>query len=335
MAIPSEKHKEWAASAIGMDARVMHAKGLHDGSSPWLLDIRNGDRMVEAVLRVADWQRIWGEAIATAAAGLRVAAAHDLPTARLIAADADGSITGEPALLETSFPGSNTPPGPDALYSAGGRLAELHTIRVTPTSDLPLRTHHTPPDNYPGDRRWASRYQHAANSDRAAILDDFCHQHPWARPGKAQAMLTNTKTSPLLQEADNRLSQRTPPKGTHVFLHGDVWLGNMHWNNGRCLGLIDWKSAGVGHPGVDLGAIRMHAAIRYDPTAADAVTAGWEDTIGQSADEIPYWDAIAALYTPAILDGWEADDPVLDASAITARRDEFLQNALDRLDHPA
>ncbi len=331
MAIPSQTHQAWAASAIGADAKVVHAEGLHDGSSPWLLDIQYGNRTVKAVLRVADWQRIWGPAIATAAAGLRVAAAHDLPTARLIASDPDGAITGEPALLETPFPGNNKPPGPDCLYSAGAALAELHAIRADPTPDLPLRSHHIPPDDHPGDRRWANRYQHAANSDRAAILDDFCQQHPWARREQARAMLTNTRTSPLLQQADNRLSQYTPPKGTQVFLHGDVWLGNMHWSNGRCLGLIDWKSAGVGHPGVDLGAIRMHATIRYGPTAAQAVTAGWEDTIGQKAEAIPYWDAIAALYTPAALDDWQADDTAFDP---TARRDDFLRNSLDRLDCP-
>lgn len=332
MAIPSKTHQEWAASVIGADARVVHAEGLHDGSSPWLLSIRDGNQTVNAVLRVADWQRIWGEAIATAAAGLRVAAAHDLPTARLIAADADGTITGEPALLETPFPGNNRPPGPESLYSAGATLAQLHTIRINPAPELPLRSHHTPPDDYPGDRRWAYRYQQAANADRAAILDDFCHQHPWARRERVRAMLTTTRTSPLLQDADDRLSQYTPPKGTQVFLHGDVWRGNMHWS-GRCLGLIDWKSAGVGHPGVDLGALRLHAATRYGPVAAQSVTTGWEDTIGQKAEAIPYWDAIAALYTPAVIEDWQADDTTLGATAMT-RRDAFLQNALDRLDQP-
>lgn len=331
MAVPSQEHQEWAASAIGAGARVVHAEGLHDGASPWLLWIRYGDRTVDAILRVADWQRVWGEAIATAVAGLRVAAAHDLPTARLITADADGTITGQPALLETVFPGCNTPPGHDGLYSAGARLAQLHSIRVDPTPELPLRTHHTPPDNFPDDRRWADRYQRAADSDRAAIIDDFCDEHPWARREQVRAMLTTTRTSSLLQEADDRLSQWTPSAGASVFLHGDAWLGNMHWTNGQCRGLIDWKSAGVGHPGVDLGALRMHATIRYGPTAAHMATAGWEETIGQEAEDIPYWDAIASLYTPAVLDGWQADAE-LDTAGITARRDNFLRNALDRLD---
>ena len=60
-------------------------------------------------------------------------------------------------------------------------------------------------------------------------------------------------TTPLLQQADERVRSHGVPAAASVFLHGDVWGGNMLWEGDRCVALIDWKTAGVGDPGVDLG----------------------------------------------------------------------------------
>ena len=53
-------------------------------------------------------------------------------------------------------------------------------------------------------------------------------------------------------------------------------------------------------------------------------------------DVARWWDAVAALHTPTNLDDWEPcfDDQghEIDWLAKTRRRDEFLREALDRLD---
>lgn len=263
-------------------------QALHEGGSPWRLDIQHGAEIVTAVLRVADWGRIWGVAIAQAAAGLEVAGEHDLPTARLIASDAEGHETGECALLETYCTGNGRPSGPESVYSAGAALAKVHAIRMEPTPRLPLRLHHNPYDDYPAERRSARRSRDA----------------------------THRQSEALLHQAEKLLSDMSPPTGESVFLHGDPWFGNMLWDDHECVGLIDWKACGVGHPGVDLGDLRMQATFSYGPDAADAVTAGWQDTIGRDADAVAYWDAIAALNTPA---------------DYGATRDAFLDAALRRL----
>ena len=82
------------------------------------------------------------------------------------------------------------------------------------------------------------------------------------------------------------------PAVPSVFLHGDVWGGNMPCWGDRCVALIDWKGAGVGDPGVDLNT----------PT----VLHGW----------VP---------------GLAGDGSPLDAAAVTERRDAFLRAALDQL----
>jgi hypothetical protein len=99
------------------------------------------------------------------------------------------------------------------------------------------------------------------------------------------------------------------------------------------LALIDWKDAGAGNPGVDVGGFRFQMALTYgvDP---GPVLEGWEREAGVRATDVAYWDAVAALNTPTVLDGWPGYDDQgrpLDTAAVTKRRDAFLRAALDRL----
>jgi aminoglycoside phosphotransferase (APT) family kinase protein len=51
------------------------------------------------------------------------------------------------------------------------------------------------------------------------------------------------------------------------------------------VGLVDWDAAGVGHPGIDLGTLRLDAAILFGLPAADEVLEGW----GQAARPPTPW----------------------------------------------
>jgi hypothetical protein len=78
--------------------------------------------------------------------------------------------------------------------------------------------------------------------------------------------------------------------------------------------LIDWKTAGVGNPGVDLGELRKQVAISYGEKVPVYVLEGWERASGVRAENVPYWDATAALNTPT-----ESESPTAER-----RRDAFL-----------
>ena len=118
-----------------------------------------------------------------------------------------------------------------------------------------------------------------------------------------------------------------------MLVHGDLWQGNTLWSGERCVGLVDWDAAGVGHPGIDLGTLRLDAAILFGLPAAAEVLEGWRQATGQAADAMAYWDLVAALTTPTDLAQWlpvahdhgRAD---LDAAILNSRRDAFLHSAL-------
>lgn len=337
---PSDSVLRWAARAVGADARVVAVQALHAGrTGPWRLRIAHGGGTSEAVLRVPVPGWIGEKLIATGAAALLLAEAHGLAAPRLIASDLDGRATsGVPATLETALPGSSASPprvSVERLRAAGAALARVHAIPLVPRPDLPRRTRPTQVDDHALERRWATLYRASAERERPAVVAALA-ELSGGNADRALDVVTHTHSTPLLQLADDRLRAIARPEKATVFVHGDIWAGNMLWDGDTCVALIDWKTAGAGHPGVDLGNLRMKMAVQYGPEAPAHVLDGWQRERGREALHVPYWDAVAALQTPADWDGWEPgfdeQGNPLAAPALTARRDAFLRAALDRLE---
>ena len=337
--MPSESVLSWAAEAVGAGARVVAAKVLHEGrTGPWMLQIDHAGGTSDVVLRsvVPGW--IGEAAIATGAAALLVAEEHGLAAPRLIASDLDGRATGVVATLETALPGSSAlPPRVNAerLRGAGAAIAKVHAVSLEPQPDLPLRTRPTQPDDRALEGRWATLYRACADSEKGAVIDALRELTGWPAE-HAGRVVSGPRSTPLLQLADDRIRGLGRPQGTTVFVHGDIWGGNMMWSGDTCVALIDWKTAGAGDPGVDLGNLRMQLAHQYRLDAAAHVLDGWERESGREATNIAYWDVVAALQTPADMAGWPGFDdrgePV-ESRVVAGRRDAFLRAALDRLDH--
>jgi aminoglycoside phosphotransferase (APT) family kinase protein len=301
---PTQQLLAWLEAQLGARAAI---RSLHGGESPWWIDLtaafsavqrspssrtsavlRSPSGRISAVLRSPS-SRISPDQIATNAAALTVAERHGLPAPRLLAADLDGREAGTPATLETVVPGTSAwpaEPSAELLRAAGAAIARVHTVVIDPQPRLPFRP-------------------------RPIAVDDFAHDR---RVGRMP-------TTALLRLADQRVQAITAPGGPLVFVHGDVWPGNTILAGGGVSALIDWKTAGVGNPGVDLGELRKQVAILYDDDAPGHVLDGWERAGGARADDIPYWDAVAALNTPT-----ESYSP-----AAAGRRDAFLRGAIARL----
>lgn len=296
----------WAAGAVGGTSVVSTeslGRGDHRDSGTFRLSvegpaIQTTDVIVK--LSVPGW--VTDGMVMTNARALRLAETHGLTAPRLIAADVDGRTSGAVATLETFLPGSSDLQrgvSVARLREAGAAIASVHAFVMDSQPDLPYRP-------------------------RPCAVDDRATE-------RRRGLMP---TTPLLQQADERVRSHEVPAGTSVFLHGDVWGGNMLWDGDRCVALIDWKTAGVGDPGVDLGSLRMQMALQYGQDAPAHVLEGWERQAGRAAIAVPYWDAVAALNTPTVLHDWPgfADDgSPLDAAAVTERRDAFLRTALDQL----
>jgi aminoglycoside phosphotransferase (APT) family kinase protein len=262
-----------------------------------VLDIQplHGDqgpwRVADHYVLRAPTPRIGAAMIATGVAALQVAEEYELPAPRLIDADLTGERAGVPASLETLVPGTTSWPvgTPATLRAAGAALTRLHALSLRPAEHLPFRPRPIAVDDFAADRR------------RGLM-----------------------PTTPLLQQADDLVTAHGLPPEPPVFLHGDVWPGNLLWSANQVTAFIDWKTAGVGAPGIDLSELRKQAAITFGPQAPAHVLTGWEQASGLTASHVAYWDAVAALNTRTTLDDWGIPNA-------TTRRDNFLEAALTHL----
>ncbi len=234
---------------------------------------------------------------ATEAAGLRFAAAADLPVPAVLGYDG-----GTRMLLECLPGASQVPRDPDGqrLRALGAAAARIHACRLEPADELPQR-------------------------DRPIADVDFA------------AMRREHGASPLLLDAEQVIAHARPAGEPAGFVHADLWQGNTMWVGNVLSGILDWDCAGAGPAGVDLGSLRCDVAVYFGLEAADLVVAGWEEQAGRPADHVAYWDAVAALSTPpdmawvaaTIADQGRPD--LNDGPLLNARRDAFLRQALSRV----
>ena len=330
----------WAADRVAVGADIVVVERLRTHSGPWLLQIEHSGVVTEAVLKCGpahDWQKEYGCELA----GLEFAALHDIPVPRVLGSQLAADAPGDPvALLIERLPGdTRIPIEPDTerLRTLGRTAALLHRVPLTPTDRLPLRERHTSWTDFSTWRRWARRYRAAPPSRRDAVLGDFVTGNPGWSIAVAREEFDAIESTPLLDEADERIAATRIARRPTVFVHGDLWQGNTLWDGDRCTGVIDWETAGAGHPGVDLGCLRWDAALKYgDAADVDAITDGWEEVMGAEATDVAYSDAVAALNVRADLGGFvvsmtEHGRGDLDGPTLTANNSAFLESALSRL----
>lgn len=288
---------EWVVDTVGA-LRVIGVRGMRDGGSPWRVRLECDDGVRDVVLRIGspnDARSVHVESTA-----LTLAADHGVPVPRVLGSAEEHE---PPLLLIEAVPGSSAIPRiapPERLHALGVAAATLQKVEVPSSAAFSRR-------------------------DRPIPLEDFA------------AMRRREPARPLLVEAEERVVAATPAPTHDGFVHGDLWQGNTLWNDGALTALIDWDCAGVGPAGVDLGSLRCDAALCFGLESADGILAGWEHEVGHPAADVAYWDAVAALSTPPDMSWFvqaisSQGRPDLTHDILLSRRDEFLRDALDRLD---
>lgn len=300
-----EKALAWAVDRLAgpglPQPPVREVVGLRAGRNPWLLRLADG---AAAVLRLGNAQDAeQRDGFRIEAELLTVAGKHGVPTSTLLACDLTGDQCGSLAVLSTVLAGSSkipVEPRAELLREYGAATATLHRVPGAELTQLPRRVRPIQPIDFAAIRR-----------ERGA--------------------------SDLLVAADELVDRLPVPEHEPVLVHGDLWLGNTMWQDGRLTGFIDWDCAGTGQAGLDVASIRLDAALVFGIEHADAVLAGYLEASGRDeVADLSYWDVIAALSTPPhmtefvpVIQGQGRPD--LDQPILERRRDAFLRDALERI----
>lgn len=198
------------------------------------------------------------------AVALGVADDVDVATPALIAHDPTGDAAGVPSVLMTCLPG-RVVWDPTAIESWLAGLADV----------LPA-IHDGALDERLG--RYAS-YRQESDAPPAWAVDRVV----WERA-------VEVFHGPLLD-------------GERCFIHRDHHPGNVLWRRGRVSGVVDWQSACVGPPSVDVGHCRANL-LRHAPGLADRFTRIAEERSGRAFHP---WADVAALV--GMLDGLRTNPP--------------------------
>lgn len=197
----------------------------------------------------------------------------ELPTPRLLAVDPAGDQAGVPSLLMSMLPG-RVDWSPTSIDSWLRRLAAplpiLHATPLPPRGTLPAFFGYTQRSYEPPS--WARR------SEAWSRAVEIFHA-----PGRAEAA---------------------------ACIHRDYHPGNVLWQAGRVTGIVDWPSASIGSPSIDVAHCRANLLGRFDVEVADRFTSHWEELTGRRFN--PWADVMIII---GMLDGLR-DDPHLNRGSV-------------------
>jgi len=261
---PPEPALRWAESAAG--AAVAGWSVLRGGmsSAMYSLDMADERRLVLRCYVRPELNEEEPDLAPREAAALRAVATVDLPTPELVAVER-GETIGVPAVLMTWVPGR-------VVWDPKGPMRWLSTLAGV----LPVI--------------------HEADTAEAGLGLYFNYEQQsygppkWAAKPKVCERAVEVFHGPVLDSGRS-------------FIHRDFHPGNVLWRRGRVTGVVDWQSACIGPPSVDIGHCRANL-LGYAPELASTFTRMAETATGRPLHP---WADIAALI--GMLDGLRSKPP--------------------------
>jgi aminoglycoside phosphotransferase (APT) family kinase protein len=252
----------WVERAIGPGARVVGVTRLPPSSTEKdLIEVARADgATVRVVLRrYHDRERLAEDpwyVPAHEAAALELLAGSVVPAPRLHAADLDATICDVPALLESWLPGAPAWRPADVDRYLVRTAETLVAIHAVrvAAAGVPAYAPYYPPSS----ERWSS----VARSD------------PWTRVGTV-------------------LDRPWPPYRP-TFIHRDYHPGNVLWDGTAVTGVVDWATAAIGPPGIDLARMRQNLASHLGADVAGRFTQAYVAAGGDPSARDPFWDLLDA-----------------------------------------
>jgi aminoglycoside phosphotransferase (APT) family kinase protein len=254
----------WIERAAGPGARVVRIETMPpSATAKHVIDVAlpdgTGRRLV--LRRYHDAQRLERDPSyvpAHEAHALALVGRASIPAPRVWAADLDAVHGDTPALLETWLAGEpGWRPGDLEAYlaQAAAILVAIHALHVPADSELPrYAPYHVPAEITP-----------PSFSQRTAMWE------------LVLAVLRETR-----------------PEQRSTLIHRDYHPGNVLWDGARVTGVVDWATASVGPPGIDLARMRLNLASHHGVEAAERFVALYHAAGGNPSARQPFWDLLDA-----------------------------------------
>lgn len=279
----------WASKALG-GAVVEAVEPLRGGSSSamHLLTVRHGSGHGDrAVLRryVGADARTGPYDAEQEARALGLVEAVSLPTPRLLGCDPTGEEAGAPAVLMSELAGR---PVWDARR----------------------------PD------RWVHRLAEILVALGGVKSSSLCDVRPYAPYRQRSYVPPAWAQRPEAWERAIEIFHGPTLDGPSRFVHRDFHPGNLLWRRGQLTGVVDWQSASVGPPSVDVGHCRTNLLF-YAAHLAEPFARYWEELNGGSYH--PWADIVALI---GLLDSFRAQPPAPPARTAI---DEVIARAVSEV----
>jgi aminoglycoside phosphotransferase (APT) family kinase protein len=120
-----------------------------------------------------------------------------------------------------------------------------------------------------------------------------------------------------------------PQRNKAVLLHADFWPGNLLWNDGQLVAIIDWEDAALGDPLADIANSSLEILFAFGIEAMQRFTHLYQSMTTIDFTQLPYWDLCAALRPIGQIALWG-----LDANTEKTMRERhrwFVARALGKL----
>lgn len=123
-----------------------------------------------------------------------------------------------------------------------------------------------------------------------------------------------------------------PQHNKSVLLHGDFWPGNLLWDNGQLVAVIDWEDAKTGDPLADLANARLEILWAFGSEAMTRFTHSYQSITAIDLTNLPYHDLHVALRPAFKIAEWAAADDA--AKTMREKLNWFTGQAFDALTAP-
>lgn len=112
-------------------------------------------------------------------------------------------------------------------------------------------------------------------------------------------------------ELGNRLRSTLTDRGTSlhlnspVVIHGDYWPGNLLWNDGHLVAVIDWEDTKLGDPVADLACARIELLCEYGAQAVQSFTTAYVERAPHvSLQSLAIWEIYVSASALATMHHW-------------------------------